>query len=75
MTVFLYNCKDFFDSDALLSFEQTLHDLVVFINNNYKAILTDYQNQSGTFWFNEDLYVEIDQSYPDFKTQSLKSEY
>jgi len=31
--------------------------------------------QSGMRFFNLDLYVEIDESYPDFKQQKLISEY
>jgi len=47
MTVFLYNCKDFFDKDALLSFEESFYELVVYINENYISILKVYQLQSG----------------------------
>jgi hypothetical protein len=51
ITVFLYNCKDYFDKDALLSFEELFYELVVYINIKYLAILKDYQAQSSNFYF------------------------
>ena len=64
MTVFIFNCKDFFDKDALLSFQQTFYELVVYVNENYSRLLNDYQLQSGTIKVNLDLYVENDVAYP-----------
>jgi hypothetical protein len=75
MTVFLYNCKDFFDKDALLSFEETFCELVNYINLNYVSILKEYQIQSGNCVYKADLFVEIDVSYPDFKLQKGVSEF
>jgi hypothetical protein len=51
ITVFLYNCKDYFDKDALLSFEELFYELVVYINIKHLAILKDYQAQSSKFYF------------------------
>lgn len=74
MGVFLYNCKDFFDKDALLSFEETFCQLVIYINENYIPILKEYQLQSGNFIPYSDLFVEIDENYPNFKQQRMVSE-
>jgi hypothetical protein len=51
ITVFLYNCIEYFDKDAMLSFEQLFHELINYINLSYILILEDYQSQSSNFYF------------------------